>query len=99
MTQTNTLHLTAIAFDALQPAIIDEVSDKEMYVGYCSPDCASFSEPKWLIKRILTDSDGQKIFYSNGSRKMNVKWTDRKTGAIAYAPTTAWASPETPVTE
>ena len=94
MTPTNTLYLATIAADALQPAIIDEVSDKEMYIGYCSPDCQSFSEPKWLIKHIYTDNDGQKIFISNGSRKMNVAWTDRRN--LFYAPNTAWSKPEKP---
>lgn len=94
--QANTLYLTMIATDALQPSVVDQVSDNEMYIGYCSPDCTSFSDKKWLIKRILTDNDGQKIFLSNGVRRMNVAWTDRKNGNVAYAPTAVWTSPETP---
>ncbi|MBR6249763.1 MAG: hypothetical protein IKR17_01035 [Bacteroidales bacterium] len=96
MTQNDTLFLATMAADALQAAIIDEVNDSEMYVGYCSPDCTGYNDPKWFIKRIFTDDSGKRIFYSNGSKRMNCRWIDRKNGKISYAPTEAWKEPETP---
>ena len=92
MSPTNTLFLSLIAADTLQPAIVDQVSDTLTYVGYCASTCTSYTDAQWFIKRISTDDDGQKIFYSNGSRKMNVAWTDRYT--LNYAPTETWSVEE-----
>ncbi len=91
MNTANTLYLSALRADEMQPSIVEEVSENEMYVGYCAPDCTSIADKKWLIKRIYTNDKGEKtIFLSNGSRKMNVAWSDRKNGSVLYAPTIGW---------
>ena len=97
MQQTNTLLLFALYAAETQPAIVENVNDNLMFVGYCTPDCRAYNEPKWLIKRILTDADGQKIFTAEGSRAFNQKWTDRKN--LLYAPTEGWAIKEKTVIE
>lgn len=84
----------AIYADGLTPQIVDHVSDDEMYVGYCTPNCTGVSDPQWLIKRILTTSAGiQTIYYAGGSRLMNKAWASRKT--YCYAPTENWAISDT----
>jgi hypothetical protein len=93
-TQITTLFLATIAADSLPAVVIDEVDDNEMYIGYCQPDCTSFDDAKWLIKRVFTDENGKRIFLSNGSRRMNCKWSERRD--IVYAPTEQWAKPEKP---
>lgn len=90
MTTANTLYLAALAAENQSPAIVDKVSDDEMYVGYCAPDCTSVNDAKWRIKHIVTTDNIQTIYKSNGSDKMNVKWSDRTT--ITYKPTENWAT-------
>ena len=92
----NSLYLSFLAFDSLSAAIVDEVSETDMYVGYCAPDCKGYDDNKWLIKRIHSDENGKTIFLSNGSKEMNCRWIDRKNGNISYAATTVWQYPETP---
>lgn len=77
MTPTDQLILNAIYADGLQPSVIDEVDENTTYIGYCLPDCKSFSENKWLIKRIKTNESIQTIGFPSGSRKFDKAWDKR----------------------
>lgn len=79
----------AIYADGLTPQVVEQVTENEMYVGYCTPDCCGYSDPKWLIKHIVKTNDGlQTIFFSEGSRLFNKQWSFRKT--YTYKPTDNW---------
>ncbi len=84
MKPTNTLLQFALLSEAVTPAIIHEKNDALMYVGYCTPNCKSMSDAKWLIKEIRktvnteTGESVQTIMYANGSRRYNQKWTERE---------------------
>lgn len=88
MNAANTLYLAALCAENIPAVIVETVSDNEMYIGYCTPDCTGYTDAKWMIKRITVDEEGQKIFFANGSRKMVNRWIDRK--ELTYAPNTAW---------
>lgn len=85
MKSTNTLLQYAMLSEAVAPTLINEKNNNLMYIGYCTPDCKSMSEPKWLIKEVRTvvvsEATGetlQTIMYANGSRRYNQKWTERE---------------------
>ena len=67
------------------PKVVEE-TDGRVFIGDCLPDCRSYSEPKWLIRVVVTGDDGiQRIFTANGSQEYNQRWTDRR--QIIYKPT------------
>ncbi len=89
MIQANTLYLAAMYADNMPPSLVDTKEDGTMYVGYCTPDCTSEVEKKWLIKKVQTDDAGiQRIFFSGGSRKFDKSWLERE--SITYKPTEGW---------
>lgn len=76
----NTISAEMIAMmteNQTSPVIIDEFDDNTMYVGYCLSTCKSFSDKKWLIKRISKQGNIQTICYANGVRKYNQAWKER----------------------
>ncbi|MBR2196447.1 MAG: hypothetical protein IJ911_12655 [Salinivirgaceae bacterium] len=77
--------ILAISDEGAAPKIVETVSEDNMYVGYCTPDCKGYDDPKWLIKHIWTESGVQYIFTANGSRQYNQKWEDRNN--LTYKPT------------
>ena len=81
--------IVAISDEGQSPKFVHEVSSSLMYLGYCTPDCTSPSDKKWLIKRVQTTDGIQTIFTANGSRAYNQAWTDRQ--SLTYKPTEVWA--------
>jgi len=79
----------AISDDGQSPKIVHEVDSNLMYLGYCTPDCTSYADKKWLIKRVQTANGVQTIFTANGSHAYNQAWTDRT--SLSYKPTEKWA--------
>lgn len=82
MNPTNTALMLAMLGEQTTPAIVEELSDTLMYVGYCLPTTTSYDDPTWLIRRVkkTINEDGsytQTIMYPNGERRYNQKWTDR----------------------
>lgn len=76
--------------DGLTPQIVHHVSEDEMYIGYCTPDCTSESDGKWLIKHVITDGEGiQTIYFAEGSKLFNKQWSKRT--EYNYKPTEVWA--------
>ena len=89
MNPTNSAFHAAIYADGLTPQVVERVSDDEMYVGYCTPECKGYDDPKWIIKHIKTTADGiQTIFLAGGNRLPNKRWSDRKN--YEYKPTEKW---------
>ena len=89
MNPTNSAFHAAAYADGLSPQIVEHVNDDEMYVGYCTPDCTAYDAPRWLIKHIVRSTSGiQTIFFSEGSRLFNKRWSERKN--YKYKPTEKW---------
>ncbi len=76
--------------EGVSPCIIHEYDADTMYVGYCLPDCKSFNEPKWLVKRIKKEAIAggtgttQSIQYLNGSKKFDQVWNGHENGTYRY---------------
>lgn len=81
--------IVAISDEGASPKIVENVSENEMYIGYCTPDCTGYADKKWLIKHIKNDAGIQTIFTANGSRQYNQAWVERKT--LTYKPTENFA--------
>jgi len=82
MNPTSTSLMLALLGEQTTPAIVEELSDTLMYVGYCLPTTTGYDDPTWLIRRVkkTINEDGsshQTIMYPNGERKYNQKWNDR----------------------
>lgn len=86
MTPTDSKILMAMYAENVSPSIIDEADENTTYVGYCLPDCKSFSESKWLIKRIKTEENVQTITYPHGSRKFDKNWEKRTSYTYKITP-------------
>ncbi|MCQ2607739.1 MAG: hypothetical protein MJ197_03530 [Bacteroidales bacterium] len=86
MTPTDQLILQEIHSEGIQPCIIDEADENTTYIGYCLPDCKSFSDLKWLIKRIKTEGSIQTIAFPNASRKFDKAWEKRTTYTYKLTP-------------
>lgn len=84
--------IVAISDEGQSPKFVQEVDSSLMYLGYCTPDCASQSDKKWLIKRVQTTDGIQTIFTANGSHAYNQAWTDRQ--SLTYKPTEVWQETE-----
>lgn len=73
--------ISAMHDEGVAPCIVHEYDDDTTFVGYCLPNCKSFDESKWLVKKISkstqTGTTGtiQSIQYLNGSRKFDQVWT------------------------
>lgn len=83
--------MLALLGEQTTPAIVEELSDTLMYVGYSLPTTTSYDDLTWLIRRVkkTINEDGsytQTIMYPNGERKYNQKWTERGKLNFKYAP-------------
>lgn len=81
----------AMADDAATPVLVDEQSDNLMYLGYPLESCTGLTDPKWLIKRILTIkmADGtytKVISFAGGTKRHNQAWTNRKLLEYPFTP-------------
>lgn len=75
-------------FNCRSPKIVETLSDGDMYVGDCLPNCTSYAEHKWLIKLIVTTPETglQQILFANGSTHYDQAWTERKSLKYTIAP-------------
>jgi len=94
MNPTSTSLLLALLGEQTTPAIVEELSDTLMYVGYCLPTTTSYDDPTWLIRRVkkTTNEDGsslQTIMYPNGERRYNQKWSER--GELVFTYVAGWS--------
>ena len=97
MNPANNMLLNAVYADGLAPVKVEEVGESTTYIGYCLPECTDENSPKWLIKRIekTVTKDGavlQNIYYADGSRLFNQKWSERK--ELTYKPTKGYILPK-----
>lgn len=81
--------------DNMAPSVVHEVNDDLMYIGYCTPDCTGYDDPKWTIKRVerreVRTAEGgyeQTIFYANGNRRPVNRWSDHT--KLTYMPNENW---------
>ena len=90
MNPTSTSLMLALLGEQTTPAIVEELSDTLMYVGYCLPTTTSYDDPTWLIRRVMKtiNEDGsslQTIMYPNGERRYNQKWSENEELVFKYA--------------
>lgn len=86
----NVTNLTPYAatgmIDALKGAadIIEEVSDTEIYFGFCAPGTATTRDLTWSIMKITVDGVAPApvttdFKWANGTCAYNLDWTERAT--------------------
>ena len=80
MNPTSASLMLALLGEQTTPAIVEELSDTLMYVGYCLPTTTSYDDPTWLIHRVkkTINDDGsslQTIMYPNGERRKGGSWS------------------------
>lgn len=86
--------MLAMLGEQTTPAIVEELFDTLMYVGYCLPTTTSYDDPTWLIRRVkkAVNEDGsytQTIMYPNGERRYNQRWTER--GKLNFKHASDWS--------
>ncbi len=84
MNPSDNLLRYALADEAQTPTLVDERSDKLMYLGFPLNSCTGPDDPKWLIKRVVSipmedGSNIRVISFANGVRRYNMRWTQRAT--------------------
>lgn len=85
--------MLALFGEQTTPAIVEELSDTLMYVGYCLLTTTGYDDPTWLIRRVkkTINEDGsslQTIMYPNGERRYNQKWDER--ADLVYGHSGSW---------
>lgn len=73
----NNALLRDLAFNGLNPSIVEELEGGVTYIGYCKFGTETENEKSWCIKKVQAVGNTTVQKFAEGSLNFNLQWSER----------------------